>query len=87
MPVTAAEGLFRVSWRGSGALETAAACLMLQHGLIPPTLNYEHPDPQCPINVVRGRPQPLNHPTVLVLSHSPHGQAVVVVLAAESETE
>ena len=56
--------------------------LMFQNGFIPPTLNYEHPDPQCPINVVHGQPQSLRHPTALVLSHAPHGQAAAVVLAA-----
>jgi 3-oxoacyl-[acyl-carrier-protein] synthase II len=62
-------------------LETAVSVLALQHRLVPPTLNYEHPDPQCPVNVVSGRPLPLARSTALVLSHSPHGQAVAVVLA------
>jgi 3-oxoacyl-[acyl-carrier-protein] synthase II len=81
VPVTAPKGNFGYLGAGSGALETAVGVLALQHGLVPPTLNYEHPDPQCPVNVVHGRPSPLRCPTVLVLSHSPHGQAVAVVLA------
>jgi len=81
VPVTAPKGNFGYLGAGSGALETAVAVLALQHGLIPYTLNYEHPDPQCPVNVVHGRPLPLDRPTALVLSHSPHGQAVAVVLA------
>jgi 3-oxoacyl-[acyl-carrier-protein] synthase II len=53
---------------------------MLQHRLIPPTLNYETPDPACPVNVVHGQAQPLESPTVLVLSHSQQGRAVAVLL-------
>ncbi len=82
IPVTAPKSNFGYTTGGSGALETAVGVLAVQNKLIPPTLNYEHPDPQCPINVVYGQPRPLNHPAALVLSHSPHGQAVAVVLAA-----
>ncbi|MCD4728556.1 MAG: beta-ketoacyl-[acyl-carrier-protein] synthase family protein, partial [Pirellulales bacterium] len=64
----------------AGALEVAMSVLALHAGLIPPTLNYERPDPQCPVNVVHGRPAPLERPTALVLAHSHHGQAVAVVL-------
>jgi 3-oxoacyl-[acyl-carrier-protein] synthase II len=55
--------------------------LAFQHGLIPPTLNYERPDPLCPIHVIHGQPMPLGRPTALLLSHTRHGQAVAVVLA------
>lgn len=81
VPATAPKGNFGYLGTGSGALETVAGILSVYHGLIPPTLNYEHPDPTCPINVVHGQPMPLKHPTALVLSHSPLGQAVAVVLA------
>jgi hypothetical protein len=40
------------------------------------------PDPQCPVRVVHGRPQPLEHDTVMILSHAQHGQAIALVLAA-----
>jgi 3-oxoacyl-[acyl-carrier-protein] synthase II len=81
VPVTAPKGHFGYLGAGCGALEMAVSVLAFQHGLIPPTLNYEHPDPQCPINVVHGRPMPMKRRTALVLSHSPLGQAVAVVLA------
>jgi 3-oxoacyl-[acyl-carrier-protein] synthase II len=83
VPVTAGKGNFGYLGAGCGALEMAAAVMAFQHGLIPPTLNYEHPDPQCPVNVVHGQPMPLKRPTALVLSHTPFGQAVAVVLADE----
>jgi 3-oxoacyl-[acyl-carrier-protein] synthase II len=86
VPVTAPKGNFGYLGAGSGALEAALAVLALQQGLVPPTLNYETPDPQCPINVVRGRPMPLERPTALVLSHSPLGQAVAIVLAAAHDS-
>jgi 3-oxoacyl-[acyl-carrier-protein] synthase II len=54
----------------------------LQHGLVPPTLNYEQPDPDCPINVIHGQPLPIEKPVALLLNHSRYGQAVAMVVAA-----
>jgi len=36
----------------SGALEAAFTALTLRHGVIPPTINLEEPDPACEINLV-----------------------------------
>jgi 3-oxoacyl-[acyl-carrier-protein] synthase II len=83
VPVTAPKSYFGCSGAGSGAVEMAVALLMLKHRLIPPTLNYESPDPNCPINVVHGDPKPLESPTVLVLSHSHQGHAVAMLLGGE----
>ncbi len=80
VPVTAPKSYFGHLGTAAGALETVVGVLALQHGLIPPTLNYEYPDPQCPINVIHGQPAPLAKSVALVLSHSRHGQAVAVVL-------
>jgi 3-oxoacyl-[acyl-carrier-protein] synthase II len=37
---------------GAGALEAAICVLTLQYGIIPPTVNYEHPDPDCDLDYV-----------------------------------
>jgi 3-oxoacyl-[acyl-carrier-protein] synthase II len=34
----------------SGALEALACSLVIHHGLIPPTINYEYPDPECDLD-------------------------------------
>lgn len=36
----------------AGAIEAAYTALTLFHGVIPPTINYEHPDPQCDLDYV-----------------------------------
>ncbi len=80
VPVTAPKSYFGHLGAAAGSLEAALSVLALQHGQVPPTLNYERPDPQCPINVIHGRPMPLERHTALILSHTRHGQAVAVVL-------
>lgn len=38
----------------TGAIEAVICCLALQNQSIPPTLNLEHPDPQCDLDYVPG---------------------------------
>jgi 3-oxoacyl-[acyl-carrier-protein] synthase II len=54
----------------------------LKHRTVPPTLNYETPDPQCPVHVVGTAGEPLARPVALVLSHTPMGQAAALAVAA-----
>jgi 3-oxoacyl-[acyl-carrier-protein] synthase II len=34
----------------AGGVEAAACCLAIHHGIIPPTINYENPDPDCDLD-------------------------------------
>ncbi|MDA0302241.1 MAG: beta-ketoacyl-ACP synthase II [Chloroflexi bacterium] len=36
---------------GAGGIEAVASVLALHHGVIPPTINYEEPDPDCDLDV------------------------------------
>ena len=36
----------------SGALEAAACVKAVENNMIPPTINYTTPDPECPLNYV-----------------------------------
>ena len=39
----------------SGAVEIMAAALAIEKGIIPPTINYENPDPECDLDYVPNR--------------------------------
>lgn len=82
VPVTAPKSWMGNSGAAAGAVELAVSLLGLQHGVIPPTLNYETPDPNCPVNVTT-QFTPARSPVVLALSHKTTGQAVSLLLAAE----
>jgi len=36
----------------AGGIEAIATVLALHHGILPPTINYEHPDPECDLDCV-----------------------------------
>ncbi len=55
VPVTALKSFTGHMGAGSGAVELIAGLLSLTHNQLYPTLNYETPDPECPVNVVRGK--------------------------------
>ncbi|MFH1062741.1 MAG: beta-ketoacyl-ACP synthase II [Candidatus Omnitrophota bacterium] len=46
----------------AGGVECAAIALSIKHGIIPPTINYETPDPDCDLDYVPNiaRKQPVN---------------------------
>jgi 3-oxoacyl-[acyl-carrier-protein] synthase II len=80
VPVTAPKSYFGNLGAGSGAVEMAVSVLAMRRGLVPATLNYEMPDPACPINVIHGGPTAIAPSPALVLNHSPFGQAMAVVV-------
>ncbi len=52
----------------AGAIEAAYTVLTLHHGIIPPTINYEHPDPECDLDYVPN--QARRAPVGVALSNS-----------------
>ncbi len=36
---------------GAGGIEAVASVLALHHGVVPPTINYEFPDPECDLDI------------------------------------
>ena len=64
---------------GSASVELAASLLALRHGVLPPTLNFEEPDPACPLHLVAGDLRPTTSPYVLKVSFTEMGQCAAMV--------
>ncbi len=82
VPVTAPKSLFGNLGAASGMVESVASILALEAGEVPPTRNYERPDPECPINVVAGRSLQQPQAAALLTSQSTTGQVASVVITA-----
>lgn len=82
VPVTAPKSFFGNLGAAAGAMELAMSLLGLLHGLVPITLNYETPDPGCPVPVVHGSPWESTRP-VLAINWNRSGQAAAVVVSRD----
>ena len=81
VPVTAPKSFFGNLNAGTGAVELAVSLIAAEHGVVPPSLNYETPDEACPVNVVCD-PLPTQRPTFMALNHACSGQAIAVILTS-----
>jgi 3-oxoacyl-[acyl-carrier-protein] synthase II len=52
IPVSSIKSMTGHSAGGCGAIEAAACVYSIREGIIPPTINYEHPDPECDLDYV-----------------------------------
>ncbi|HZG67374.1 MAG TPA: beta-ketoacyl-ACP synthase II [Herpetosiphonaceae bacterium] len=68
MPVSSSKSQFGHLLGAAGAVEGVVCVLALREGLLPATINYGEPDPECDLNIVPNEPRPavLHH----VLSNS-----------------
>lgn len=65
---------------GGSTTELAASVLAMNSGHVPPTLNYERPDPDCPITVLAGEPRPMTRPCVAKVSFTQMGQCSALIV-------
>jgi beta-ketoacyl-acyl-carrier-protein synthase II len=64
----------------AGALEALACILAIHRGWIPPTINYEHPDPECDLDYVPNQARQAQVNVVISNSFGLGGQNACLVL-------
>ncbi len=80
IPVSSIKGVLGHPFGASGAFQTAAAALAMQHSLIPPTHNLEDPDPECDLDLVIGEPRPATIRHALITSYGYGGVNAYLLL-------
>jgi 3-oxoacyl-[acyl-carrier-protein] synthase II len=80
IPVNSLKPMFGHTLGAAGVLELAGTILGMQGGFIAPTLNTEHLDPECNLNVVRGHSLKLSFEKLLS-TKSAFGGANVAIAA------
>ena len=68
IPVSSTKSMTGHLLGGSGGIEAVASVLAIRHNLVPPTINYQNPDPACDLDVVPN--QAREHSVNVVLSNS-----------------
>ena len=79
IPVASIKGSVGTALGASGAIQTASVALSLASGLLPPTVNWETPDPYCPLNL-SGRRRYIQAKVALIISHGLSGSNAALIL-------
>jgi len=79
LPVVSIKGAIGSALGAAPAIQVAAAALGQRSSRIPPTVNWTHPDPACPLNL-SSHSRSIQHATTLLTSHGIGGVNSSLVL-------
>lgn len=79
VPMSSIKSMIGHSLGAASGLESIVCCLAIRDNLIPPTINFTEPDPECEIDCVPNKARPANIKTVLNNSFAFGGNNCCVV--------
>lgn len=80
LPAASLKGAIGNPLGAAGAIQVGCAALGLRHGFIPPTVNWEHPDPACPLNL-SAHARYVTHRNALINAHGLSGNNACLLLS------
>lgn len=80
VPVSSIKSMIGHAMGAAASFQIIAACLTLEKSIIPPTINYETPDPDCDLDYVPNRARISRARTILINAHAMGGTHSVLVL-------
>ena len=80
MPVVSHKGALGHSIGGSGAIELVSSILSLHRQLVPPTINYQHQDPDCNLDYVISGARAMKLKTIMSNSFAFGGSNAVLLV-------
>ena len=81
VPISSTKSMIGHALGGAGALEGVACVKSIQQGVIHPTINYEHPDPECDLDYVPNEARQADVAHVLSNSFGFGGQNACVMFS------
>ncbi len=80
VPISSIKSMVGHSGAGAGGVEAVASVLTIRDKILPPTINYEFPDPECDLDYVPNQARPCEADVVLSNSFGLGGQNATIVL-------
>jgi 3-oxoacyl-[acyl-carrier-protein] synthase II len=80
IPVSSIKSMIGHTIGAAGAIEVIACCLTMRDNIIPPTINYSEPDPECDLDYVPNKARQADVTTVLSNSFGFGGNNAVLIL-------
>jgi 3-oxoacyl-[acyl-carrier-protein] synthase II len=84
MPVSSNKSMIGHTLSAAGAIEAAFSLMTMREGVLPPTINYDNPDPAIDLDVVPNAKRSADVKTVLSNSFGFGGQNTCLVMAREA---
>jgi len=80
VPVSSIKSMIGHSLGAAGSIELVASVLTIKNEFIPPTINYEFPDPECDLDYVPNRGRRTSVKTVLTNSYGFGGKNSAIII-------
>ncbi len=81
LPISSIKSMTGNPLAAAGPMQVIAALMTIKDGIIPPTINYEYPDPDCDLDYVPNEARMNKVDTVLVNSHGFGGSNASLVIS------
>ena len=85
IPVSSTKSMTGHLLGAAGALEALICIKILQDGILPPTINYEHPDPECDLDYVPNQARRVKVQNIMSNSFGFGGHNATIVISRYSE--
>ena len=82
LPVSSTKSMHGHTLGAAGAIEAVATVLALRNGVLPPTINYTQPDPECDLDVIPNQSRPASAEAALSQSFAFGGLNAVLAFRA-----
>ena len=80
IPVSAPKSIYGNMLGASGAVDVVTTVLAMEHGVVPPTINYETPDPDCDLDYCPNKSQEKTIKNAMIINRGRGGINCVLVL-------
>jgi 3-oxoacyl-[acyl-carrier-protein] synthase II len=84
IPISSIKSMLGHLIAGAGAVELITCVLAMRDGMIPPTINYQHPDPNCDLDYVPNQARKADLETCLSNSFGFGGQNDTLIITKKT---